>query len=139
MSTKDLTPIARAILEMAKSRPDLCKPDGEPSTAAISRATQRQVYKVSQPTVSRILRGEITDPSTSAIRALAELFRVTEQAVRGDVYFGKATSPAADALAQRFSQLPDEAQKYILTQVESILELQNNSPRVASKAFARKK
>lgn len=129
--TNGLTPIARSILALVAARPDLQKDDGSPSTSAIARATQHQQYQLSQPTVSRILRGEITDPSTTAVRALAELFRVSEATIRGNETFAQPTSSTAQALAQRFGQLPDEAQQYLLAQVDAMLEFGKAAPKLA--------
>lgn len=128
------TRLAALIEVLCRPRPDLCHDDGTPNASAIARAGLRRGHSLSQPTISRILHGQIQYPSTPVVVGLADIFGVSEAEIRGETQDDADLTPLQRSIAERWSKLPAPVQDFIATQIDQILEFQDKAP-AASKAM----
>jgi transcriptional regulator with XRE-family HTH domain len=127
--------LAKLLEVLCAARPDLAHDDGSPNASAIARAGIKRGHNISQPTVSRILHGQIISPSTPVIRALADVFGVAEMQIRGEDQSEHELTPLQRSIAERWAQLPKPVQDYLAMQIDQVLEFTENSPAAAKAIY----
>lgn len=126
--------LANLLEALCQARPDLVHEDGSPNASAIARAGIRRGHSLSQPTVSRILHRQILNPSTPVVKALADVFGVPEQQIRGETE-ETDLSPLQRSIAERWAKLPKQVQDYMATQIDQVLAFTEQNPGAAKAVF----
>jgi transcriptional regulator with XRE-family HTH domain len=92
-------------------------------------------HSLSQPTISRILHGQIQYPSTPVVKGLADIFGVSETEIRGEPQKNQELTPLQRSIAERWAKLPSPVQDFLASQIDQILDFQDASPKAAEKMF----
>lgn len=135
MTTGNPTRLAKLLEALCEGRKDLQHDDGSPNASAIARAGIKRGHSLSQPTVSRIIHGQIMNPSTPVVKALADIFGVPESQIRGEGDEYDDMTPLQRSIAERWARLPKPVQDYLVMQMDQVLEFAEKSPSSAKAMF----
>jgi transcriptional regulator with XRE-family HTH domain len=127
--------LAKLLEALCEGRKDLQHDDGSPNASAIARAGIKKGHSLSQPTVSRIIHGQIMNPSTPVVRALADIFGVQEAQIRGEGDDHDEMTPLQRSIAERWAKLPKPVQDYLAMQMDQVLDFAERSPNSAKAMF----
>lgn len=95
----------------------------------VNESSLARLLGISQPTLHRVLTGEINKPSPALLRAMTEKLGIFPGEIMGPS--AGAVSAEAVALAARIAALPPHVRKLFEQQVTAYERLVNDSPHLA--------
>jgi hypothetical protein len=136
-----VNPVAGVITELARRKGSFegrrfIKDDGALNATVLADAMAAAGYKVTQPTIHRILKGdpdEAKPVTEKVIKAFAGYFKVKDAVIRGEIapIEGMELSTEARHFAQSFDEMPHSIRQFLTDVRDAWVRLKDGDPFLA--------
>jgi transcriptional regulator with XRE-family HTH domain len=128
-------PLAEVLAQVARDH-GVEHPPGGKNAGKVNAAKLARLLKMNQPTITRILNGEIRSPSPALLRALRDVFSVTLDELLDVQAAPPHLSPEAARIAAAWDALPPALRGYLKSQIEGYHRFAQDNEALAALLFS---
>lgn len=128
-------PLSEVLAQVARDH-GIVHPPGKKNAGKVNAAELGRMLKMNQPTITRILNGEIRSPSPALLRALRDVFGVTLDELLDAETGPQSMSAEAGRVAAAWDQLPPALRAYLKAQIESYHRFAGDNAALAALLFS---